>query len=221
MVSGVTGHAEGAKKESAGKVVLIGSSSMNDTFGHIIAKSLEESGYTVARKGYAAAGLSRPDFRDLMTVLPELPVDKQTDAVLVYVGGNDAQAIHLRQSEREGRKDGWIKWDDAKWDDVYTGRVRDFVEGLCKRGAKKVVVLPPVDVVSAKMDAKLERIRKLQIKGAKQASCGTAVETTGDRGRFTVDGEAMRAKDGIHMSPAGAARVWNRIEARVRKIISG
>lgn len=216
------GHAEpSAKKEPLGKIVLVGSSSMNDAFGILMADSLEKSGYSVDRKGYPAAGLSRPDFRDMMKILPQMPVDKSTDAVLVYIGGNDAQALALRKEERPPKSDGWVRWDDAEWEEVYTSRVQDFVEGICKRGAKKVIVLPPVDVVGDKMHTKLDRVRKAQIKGAKAASCGTAVETSGDRGKFTIDGKPMRAKDGIHMSPAGAARVWARIEPKLLKLIGG
>lgn len=222
VLSAGDSHAQAtAKKEPLGKLVLIGSSSMNDAFGILMADSLEKGGYSVDRKGYPAAGLSRPDFRDMMKILPSMPVKKGTDAVLVYIGGNDAQALFLRQNERPPKSDGWVRWDDKEWDEVYTSRVQDFVEGLCKKGAKKVIVLPPVDVVGDKMHEKLERVRKAQIKGANAASCGSAVETSGDRGKFTVDGKPMRAKDGIHMSPAGAARVWARIEPKLLKLIGG
>lgn len=217
--SGAPASAQGKAKETKGKIVLIGSSSMNDAFGILMADSLEKSGYKVERKGYPAAGLSRPDFRDMMKVLPEIPVNKSTDAVLVYIGGNDAQALYLRENERPPKSDGWIRWEDDRWDEVYTKRVQDFVEGLCKKGAKKVIVLPPVDVEGDKMHKKLERVRQAQIKGANATSCGAAVPTAGDRGKFTVDGERMRAKDGIHMSPAGAARVWKRVEPKIKELI--
>jgi len=218
-LAGDPAAAQGKAKESKGKIVLIGSSSMNDAFGILMADSLEKSGYSVDRKGYPAAGLSRPDFRDMMKVLPQVPVNKSTDAVLVYIGGNDAQALYLRNDERPPKSDGWVRWEDDRWDEVYTERVQTFVEGLCKKGAKKVIVLPPVDVVGDKMHQKLERVRQAQMKGANATSCGAAVPTSGDRGKFTVDGESMRAKDGIHMSPAGAARVWQRVEPKIKKLI--
>lgn len=221
LVSAGPAHAQAEKAppKKAGKVVLIGSSSMNDAFGHIMEDGFKKSGYTVERKGYPAAGLSRPDFRDLMKVLPSMPVNKGTDAVLVYIGGNDAQALYLRKNERPAKSDGWLRWGESNWSEVYAGRVQDFVEGLCKKGAKKVIVLPPVDVVGDTMHKKLDLVRKAQIKGAKAASCGTALETSGDRGKFTIDGKPMRAKDGIHMSPAGAARVWQRLEPKLMKMI--
>src|SRR5688572_25775562 len=64
-----------ARKTAA---VLIGSSSFNQDFGHIIAGELARRGYAVTRKGVSGAGLARPDYRDMTQELEALPIGAQT-----------------------------------------------------------------------------------------------------------------------------------------------
>jgi hypothetical protein len=206
-----------AKEQPSGKArkaILLGSSSMNDAFGHLIASDLKDKGFEVMRKGVPAAGFSRPDFRDMREVVKGLPFGAETDLVVVYLGMNDAQAMWLRPEERKG-KDAWVKWNEDRWAEIYEKRAKELFSAICERGAKKAVVLLPVDVMSAGMQRKLERIRGLQKKAAESARCATPVSTGGDVGNFMVGGAPTRAKDGIHMSPRGAQVIWDRIKRQV------
>lgn len=190
---------------------------MNDAFGHIIAADLERNGYRVKRKGVAAAGFSRPDFRDMLDVVGDLP--SNADLALVYLGMNDAQAIWLRPREREGGAGAWIKWeDDDRWSRVYEQRARAFLEAICQRGVKRAAVLLPIDVMSPGMQKRLERIRALQQKAAASTSCSVAISTAGDVGKFRVDGEATRSQDGVHMSRKGAQLIWNRVKGQIQSL---
>jgi hypothetical protein len=202
------------------EALLVGSSSMNDSFGLLIAKDLEKKGFSVKRKGVAASGFSRPDYRDILEISKKLPVSPSTDLAVVYLGVNDAQALWLRPEERKG-KQAWVKWEEDGWDDLYEKRARSFFQSLCERGAKKVIVLLPVDVMSPGMQRRLERIRNLQKKAAESATCASPVSTGGDVGNFSVNGQATRAKDGIHMSPKGAQVIWDRVKPQVLKLAGG
>lgn len=205
------------RKENA---VLVGSSSFTQSFGHLIEGELERRGYQVTRKGVVGAGLARPDFYDMHQALEELPVSRDTAAVFVYLGVNDAQAVWLYPHERGESKLSDVPFGAKDWDSVYGRRTREFLERICQRGARRVVVLLPVDVNRAELQHRLERIRQLQVQAAAEASCAVAVRTAGDEGRFEVAGVPTRLPDGFHMSPLGAQIVWARIEPQVLELLA-
>jgi hypothetical protein len=199
--------------------VLVGSSSFNQSFGRLIARELERRGYLVARKGVSGAGLARPDFRDMNQVLESLPIGPSTSAVFVYIGVNDAQAVWLYPHERGASGLASVPFGAADWDTVYARRTREFLERICQRGARRAVVLLPVDVDRPDMQRRLEHVRELQAQAAAGTSCAVAVSTAGDAGRFDADGTPKRLPDGYHMSPRGAQIVWSRIEPAVVQLL--
>jgi hypothetical protein len=200
--------------------VLVGSSSFNQSFGHIIARELERRGYQVVRKGVSGAGLARPDFRDMNQVLETLPIGPGTAAVFVYIGVNDAQAVWLYPHERGVSGLASVPFGGADWDAVYTRRTRAFLERICERGARRAVVLLPVDVDRPHMQRRLDHVRQLQVQAAAETSCAVVVSTAGDAGRFDAGGTAKRLPDGYHMSSRGARIVWNRIEPMVVQLLA-
>lgn len=199
--------------------VLIGSSSFNQPFGQLIERELERRGYQVMRKGVDGAGLARPDFRDMNQVLEALPVGTETTAVFVYLGVNDAQDLWLYPRERTRADLSSIPFGAAEWDALYARRTRDFLDRICQRGARRAVVLLPVDVNRPELQRRLDRIRALQAQAAAETRCAVAVRTAGDEGRFEVDGVPMRLPDGFHMSARGAEIVWGRIETQVLQLL--
>jgi len=219
LVSVVAAEAD-AVKSRKGSVLLFGSSSVNDTFGHVISEDFERLGFSVTRHGYAAAGLSRPDFRDLREVLAKLPIERDVSTIMFYVGANDAQALWLRPDERSrfnGEQSVWINWDDQRWATIYEARVADLFHVACTRGAKQVIMLAPVDVTNERRQARLERIRQLQANAAALSECGHFVPTGGDD--FAPVGEPLRAGDGFHMTRSGAYRVWQRVRQRILSLL--
>jgi hypothetical protein len=197
--------------------VLIGSSSFNQDFGRLIARELERMGYKVVRKGVSGAGLARPDFHDMPRELEAMPIDANTAAVFVYLGVNDAQAVWLHPEEREGRT--WLPFGSTAWSAVYSQRTHDFLERICQRGARRAVVVLPVDVKGAELQARLVRIRELQVQAAAATSCAVAVQTAGDAGQFEQAGVAKRFPDGFHMTALGAQLVWERIQPQVLSLL--
>lgn len=196
------------------QALLVGSSSVRGSFGRIIAADLERWGFQVTRRGIVSAGLARPDFCDLREVVDRMPIDQDTAAVFVYVGMNDGQAIWLRPGERERGSDRWLAWGDARWADVYLRRARNLFRSICRRGARRALVLLPVEVNKPGLERKLRRIRLLQQRAARDTSCALAVSTAGENGQFVRDGRHLRLRDGFHMTPYGARRVWNRVQRR-------
>jgi hypothetical protein len=213
---GFAARASALAQPSAGSVVLFGSSSMNGVFGHLIANELEDLGLQVVRKGYSSAGLARPDFRDLPQILEQFPIKRRSTSVLLYIGGNDAQSLWLRPEERASQDEHpWVYWRDARWSGIYERRMVELINSLCDRGAQYTFVLPPADVQNPRLQSRLERVRKLQQKATKASKCGKFVSTTGDRERFELDGEPLRAPDGVHMNRSGAHVVWARVREQV------
>src|SRR6185295_19624715 len=97
LVAAPSAAESGSESEPAApaEAVLVGSSSFNQPFGHIIEHELERRGYRVTRKGVDGAGLARPDYRDMNQVLEALPIGHATAVVFVYLGVNDAQDAWL------------------------------------------------------------------------------------------------------------------------------
>lgn len=201
------------------EAVLVGSSSFNQSFGHIIEQELERRGYRVTRKGVDGAGLARPDFHDMNQVLDALPVDRDTAAVFVYLGVNDAQDAWLYPHERGSQGLPSVAFGSADWDGLYARRARAFLEHICQRGARQAFVLLPVDVQQPELQRRLIRIRELQAQAAAATTCALAVRTAGDEGRFEVAGQATRLPDGFHMSARGARIVWERIAEQVLGVL--
>jgi hypothetical protein len=204
----------------AGRMLVFGSSSVNGSFGRVIASELERRGVSVMRRGYSAAGLARPDFHDMRETLGKLPLERGVHSVIFYIGGNDAQAIWLRPNERAGtrRSESWIWWNDQRWSSVYQARAAALIDSVCARGVQRVIVLPPADVLSARLQSRLERVRELLRRAAESSACGHFVSTTGDWNFFALAGEPLRTPDGIHMTLAGALRVWHRMRDTVIRL---
>lgn len=194
--------------------VVFGSSSVKASLGRAIAADLERWGLEVTRRGIVSAGLARPDFCDLREVLNSTPIDEDTAAVFVYVGMNDGQAIWLRPGEREDSGERWLAWQDPRWPDVYMRRARNLFRSICQRGARRAIVMLPVAVEEGSLERKMRRIRQLQQRAARDASCATAVSALGDREAFARDARRLRLRDGFHLSPLGAELVWRRVQQR-------
>lgn len=202
--------------QSANRVLIFGSSSVNGSFGRIIASEFERRGVSVIRKGYSAAGLARPDFRDLRDLIKIIPLERMTSTVVFYIGGNDAQGIWLRPEERHGDRpsDKWIWFNDDGWSAFYMKRAIKFFQSVCDRN-QRIVVLPPADVRSARLQGRLDRVRHLLKRATQATTCGRFVPTAGDWKYLELAGEPLRTPDGVHMTLAGAMRVWNRVRDAV------
>jgi len=207
-----------------GEVVLLGSSSMNGPIAYLMADEFKNRGLKVQRIARSSAGMSRPDFFDWMKEVRKVKINENTQAVIVYLGVNDAQGIWLRKSERDGqgRRDKWVIWSDKRWAGIYRDRVTRFSNLLCEKGARKVIWLTPIDVKPKRLQKRLNRIRQMQEEGAAASKCGTSVPGTGDLNHIlqgTRLGKAVRSHDGSHMTRKGSRVLWQRIGVRVLSLV--
>ena len=210
------------RKQARNEVVLIGSSSVRGMMGRVFVDNLVQLGFVAHRVGKSASGLARLDYHDWIAQLQELPINERTLAVMVYVGVNDPQGIWLRPDERDvpGRK--WKHWNDPAWPEVYRSRVTELVNELCIAGVPDVIMLPPADVKWPSLQARLTRIRRLQIQGARNGACGHVMSTSGDSlFLFDVDEQLKprRLRDGYHMTAFGAQTVFDRIKPRLLRLL--
>jgi hypothetical protein len=215
-----TADALGAQAATQREAVLVGSSSFAQPFGFVIAHQLERWGYRVARKGVPGAGLARPDFRDMNRVLDTLPISAKTDVVVVYLGVNDAQSLWLYPEERELGGAAMLPFGTPAWEARYEGRALNFYQRICERGARRAIVLLPVDVDRPQLEQRLKRVRELQLQAAARSSCASVLSTAGDAASFEARGLARRLADGFHLSPYGADLVWERIRGHVLALLS-
>lgn len=198
-------------------MLLVGSSTMNGPFGHLLAKDFSELGFQVTRRGYTSAGLARPDFRDVRELLMQLASENTPTAVVLYFGGNDAQSIWLRPEERAelGVDRPWLSWRDERWDEIYEARAKELVDTLCARDTRRVFVVAPADVKRASLQARLPRIRENLRRAAESTECGHYISTQGDLDHFQRHKHVLRTRDGVHMTRTGAQRVWERVRDEV------
>jgi hypothetical protein len=215
LMSVATARASHPTGENRPEAVIVGSSSIRQAFGRVLAEALGHRGYHVTRRGVPSAGFARPDFRDVNAITESLHIGSSTAVVLVYLGLNDAQSLWLSAPERSRMGRRWLAWGDARWSSVYEQRVRRYLERICARGARRVLVLLPVDVARPALQRRLNRIRKLQAR-----ACGSAVATAGDWNRFGAGGRERRRRDGFHMTEHGARVVWRRIREQTLAVLA-
>lgn len=196
-------------------VLIIGSSSVNGALGRLIESEVARAGLHPERRARSSSGFSRPDFYDWEAEIPSLGDLHALRGLVVYAGGNDAQAIRLRERElpAEARSDRrtrrtaeWIQWrDETRWRPVYEQRVRSFVDALCTAGARRVLMVLPAEGENEGWSDRMERIQALQESATRASRCGRVIDPRGVRIR---DGATV---DGIHLSRTGARAVWDRI----------
>jgi len=207
-------------------VLVIGSSSVNGALGRLIESELSRAGMRPERRARSSSGFARPDFYDWEAEIPSLGDLRALRGLVVYAGGNDAQAIRLRESElpaevrsdrRARRSAEWIVWrEEARWRPVYQARVRSFVDALCAAGARRVVVLLPAAGENEHWTERMERVHELQAAGARESRCGRAIDPR--PGVRIREGATL---DGIHLSRTGARAVWDRVGASIVEALSG
>jgi catechol 2,3-dioxygenase-like lactoylglutathione lyase family enzyme/lysophospholipase L1-like esterase len=217
LVLAPVGEAQGRTRtpRPPADVLIIGSSSVNGALGRLIESELARTGLHPERRARSSSGFSRPDFYDWEAEIPSLGDLRALRGLVVYAGGNDAQAIRLRErelpeatrSDRRARRSAeWIQWrDETRWRPTYEGRVRSFVDALCTAGARRVLVLLPAEGENEHWSERMERIQALQESATRASRCGRVVDPRGVRVR---EGATL---DGIHLSRTGARAVWDRV----------
>ena len=203
-------------------VLIIGSSSINGALGRLIESEVARAGMHPQRVGHSSSGLARPDFFDWDAEIPNLGDLHTLRGIVIYMGGNDAQAVRLRESElppppadaprrrRRDRAGEWIIWrNEAEWSARYQARVTAFVSALCTGGVPKVIFLLPAQGENEHWTERMTRVRNLQAAGTRATRCGVAIDPSAVRARV---GSTV---DGVHLSGSGAHAVWDAVGTQI------
>lgn len=207
------------------RVLLVGDSMVATAFGETLEEGLTDAhGYRVRRRGKSATGLARPDYFDWHQEADKLMSAHRPDAVVVMLGGNDAQALYA------GPRD-WIKWGDDGWTDAYALRVRALGEQLSPDGQTVIWIGLPLPR-NESYARKLEHVNAVIEATARDQKHGHFVSTWNSladgRGRFTdvlpdARGrvQKVRADDGIHLTMAGARHLEGEVRGRIHELVDG
>lgn len=219
-------HLPAKGRRRPGNVLILGSSSINGSLGKTFAHGLQRSGFSVYKLGVGSSGLSRPDYFDWRKRVATLPITKRTALALVYLGGNDAQAIRTRPSEISRWRRRWTAFGHATWSKRYVARVAELARALCLRGVQQVVFIPPPDVGKRRLQRRLAKVRRGQIRGAARVRCARVIRSRGALRRILAERRQprrsrarrparLRQPDGVHFTRAGASRLWNQVRRGV------
>jgi hypothetical protein len=135
--------------------------------------------------------------------------DQDPDAIVLFFGGNDAQAIRIDGTWHDFGTDAWLQ--------EYRQRVHDLMEQLTEAGRDVYWMGMPI-VRSSDFWAKVEVINQIYRTEAAQFEGVTFVDSvpvfTGPDGGFSEyltddngDLVDMRLNDGIHLTTAGGIRL--------------
>ena len=209
----VTTTTAGRREVSAGDPLrmFIGGDSMVGQFGPMLQNAADNTGLIdVTQVQYEfSSGLTRNDFLDWPARLEEVVSDQDPDAIVLFFGGNDAQAI---------RVDGvWHDFGTDTWLTEYRRRVRDLMAQLTDAGRDVYWMGVPL-VRSNDFQAKVDVMNQIYRTEAEAFDMVTFVDSSpvfaGADGGFSeyltdANGDLvdMRLNDGIHLTTAGGIRL--------------
>lgn len=189
--------------------VLIAGDSMVGQFGPMLERRLEQTGVAAAEVVFEfSSGLTRDDYLDWPARLGEETAASDPEAVVLFFGGNDAQAMPIGGE--------WIEFGSDEWVAEYRRRVAEVMDDLTAEGRRVYWMGMPV-VSSPSFQQKVDLLNSIYRSEASDRKSVTYVDThalfTGPDGGYSeylTDAEGnlvdMRLDDGIHFTTAGGIR---------------
>jgi hypothetical protein len=191
--------------------MFIGGDSMVGQFGPMLENTAETGGLVeVTEVLYEfSSGLTRPDFLDWPVRLRDIREGQDPDVIVLFFGGNDAQAIQI-----EGV---WHEFGSEAWIGEYRARVGDLMAELDQDGRDVYWMGMPI-VRSDEFRRKVEVLNEIYRTESERFDGVTFVDSwsvfAGSDGEFSeylVDADGnlvdMRLNDGIHLTTAGGIRL--------------
>ena len=192
--------------------VLIVGDSVGLDLGQPLVNALGAFGdVTTYLDGRIDTGLTRPDYFNWPAELQVDLANQQPQLVVVMIGANDPQGIVTQ--------DGSIRFGQPGWDEAYSARVSAFIAEANAAGAHVLWVgMPPMQ--DPGLDAELKHLNGLvqaQVAETKYGGAAylSSVPALGDQHHYYTaylpDSSGavtnVRTPDGIHLTPAGGARL--------------
>lgn len=192
-------------------VMYVGGDSMVGQFGPMLQNRANRSGMVDTEFVYEfESGLSRPDFVDWPARLDQVRADLDPDVMVIYFGGNDAQAIYMPDGS-------WIDFDTPEWEVEYRRRVDDVMSTLDADGRWVYWMGLPV-VQSETFQPRVRLMNTIYEEQAALHPRVTFIEAwsvfegpDGGYSEYLTDADGnlvdMRLDDGVHYTTAGAIRL--------------
>ncbi len=187
--------------------LYIAGDSLAGQFGRPLVELAEKTGLVRARLDYhVSSGLSRPDYFDWPQRLIDEIFDTRAEAVVVLVGGNDAQDV-----EWDGRV---LKVGTEDWLEVYHLRVAEAMD-IASAGGRRVYWVGQPVMRDRGYGERMAMLNRVYEEEAARRDGVTFVDAwrlfSAPDGGFTAylrgeSGELVRVRqtDGIHLTRAGA-----------------
>ncbi|GFK93080.1 hypothetical protein NNJEOMEG_00909 [Fundidesulfovibrio magnetotacticus] len=192
---------------------------VGDSLSISLASELEKSlaekpGLAFVRLGKVSSGLARPDFFDWDRHMEDVARRYRPDAVAIMIGANDNK--HLRQPDGSQ-----ITYGTPQWDKDYAARVRRLVEIARRHNPQAVIFWMGAPVMAdGALSGDLRHINALVRKTLTSLPDCHYVDTwqlfSAPDGSFVFSkddvegGATLRARDGVHMTQAGAQALAGR-----------
>ena len=191
--------------------IYIGGDSMVGQFGMALEDLTDDTGMVTATevRYEFSSGLSRPDFIDWPAVMEAVSAEQDPEVVVMYFGGNDAQALEIDGTVYEP--------EDEPWQQEYRTRVRDLMTQLQDAGHAVYWMGMPIPR-SETLQARYLMLNEIYGSEAEAHEAVTFIPAwdvfAGPDGGFSeflpnASGDLvdMRLDDGIHYTTAGAYRI--------------
>lgn len=201
-------------RRSVQSLAVVGDS-LSISLGSELEKTLgSRPGLAFVRLGKVSSGLARPDFFDWDRNLEDLARSYRPDAVAVMLGANDNK--HLRMPDGSQ-----ITYGTPQWDKDYAARARHMVEIIRRHNPQATVFWLGAPVMADNaLSGDLRHINALLRKTMASLPDCHFVDTwqlfSAPDGSFVFSkddvegGATLRARDGVHMTQAGAQALAGR-----------
>jgi hypothetical protein len=202
--------------------VLIVGDSVGLDLGQPLVNALGAYGtVTTYLDGRIDTGLTRPDYFNWPAELQVDLANQQPQLVVVMIGANDPQDLVT--------KDGSIRFGQPGWDEAYSSRVSALIAEANASGAHVLWVgMPPMQ--DPGLDAALKHLNGLVEAQVSETRYGGAaylssVPSLGDQNHnyaaYLPDPSGavtnVRTPDGIHLTPAGGARLAAAVVSAIQR----
>jgi hypothetical protein len=191
--------------------LFIGGDSLVGQFGPMLENEAESTGFVdVTEVIYEfSSGITRVDFVDWPARLRHVRAAQDPEAMVLFFGGNDAQAIQIDGT--------WYDFGSAEWLAEYRRRVGDLMAELLADGRDLYWVGLPI-VRSESFRRKVVAMNEIYRSEAERVGGVNFVDSwvvftgpDGDFSEYLTDDHGdlvdMRLNDGIHLTTAGGIRL--------------
>lgn len=196
-----------AERSLARTRLLVVGDSLSIALADVLERRLAKTpGLAFARLGKVSSGLARPDFFDWERNMDEVAKKTIPDVVVIMIGANDNKSLRLPSGQG-------VAFGSRAWSDEYRRRAARLVEiARASNPAARIVWVgaPVMGVAELAHDmpavnrALAEEMRR--IPGCRFVDVWPVLAgPDGGYAEFLASGTRLRAKDGVHLAPAGAA----------------